>query len=129
MASGTRSELIIPPEARRDILVGAWEEDAVFDVLRLLKDGFGATDAHWLVAIRQEAMLGNLEIYRYPVDRSGFDRVDAATLSLTRIGTDYGDAAYLTRTQSTLSVISSLPPPPLGDPRWIIGLWGFPEDS
>lgn len=108
-ASDAKKDPPVPAEARRKILLAAVEEEAVLDVLRLLKEEFGQADEHWLAAIRQEAILGNLEIYRYPADAPGFDAVDATTLSRSQIGTDYGDAAYMARTASTLSVISTLP--------------------
>lgn len=110
-------------DARRNILVAAWEEDAVFEVFRNLKGELGGNDAQWLAAIRREAACGYLEAYRYSPGPSGFDLVDLTKLEPTDIGTNHNDAVYLVRTDATMAAIQSLPPPPVGDTRWVIGLW------
>lgn len=110
--------------ARRDILVAAWEEDAVSDVLRMLSAARGLSEAHSLQLMRAEAAQGNLQAYRYASASNDDETVGLLSAWPDTVGTDYRDAVYLTRTSATLDVILSLPPPPQGDTRWLIGLWG-----
>lgn len=125
--------MIVSPEARRTILVGAYEEDAVFDLLLDLKEAFGQDDKAWLNAIREEARRGLVEAYRYDSDPSSGDTevvpVDIFSLRLDRLGTDLRDAVFLSSTEAAPAIIRTLPPPEPGDDLWITGFWGKPPEA
>ncbi|WP_152048701.1 hypothetical protein [Aureimonas psammosilenae] len=105
--------------------MAAWEEDAVFDLLRNLTAQHGGDDQAWLAAIACEAQRGTLEAYRHGARERTFDPVDAARLASEEIGNRYDrDTIYLSRTEMTLLEIEILPPPPADSSQWVIGLWG-----
>ena len=117
---------MLRPEAKRNILVAGWEEDALPDVLSELIHDFGGAEAQWLAAIQEECVAGALAAYRFAEDSGEFAPViDLPGLSDAERW-DHSRAVYLTRTAFTLRAILALPPPPRGDSRWIIDLWGPP---
>ena len=122
--------MTIPPEARRTILVGAYEEDALFELLRSLAREFGGTDEAWLEAIRAEASAGLLDAYRYgpktAASETTFLPVDLAALRPGEIGEDYRDPVYLAPTRATAPAIRACPAPEPGDDLWVTGFWGKP---
>lgn len=120
----------VSPDALRTILVGAFEEDSLVDLLRTLTDTFGSSADDWLAAVQAEARLGRLDAYRYSTPDAAcattFLPVDLGALALSDIGPGYRDAVYLTRTEATIPAIRALPPPPPSDSLWVTGLWGAP---
>ncbi len=112
------------PAMRRDILVCAFDEDAIFDLLRHLPRRYGGEPEWWMAAIRAEQAAGLLAAYQIGGTVPPYRTVDLRSLSLADIGYDYGDPVCLCATEGTVPEIARLPPPPVDDNAWVIGFWG-----
>lgn len=119
----------LSPDARRNILVAALEEDPIPDVLRNLMQDFGGDEVSWLKILQSEVMLGTIKAFEHVNLATAFRIIPNLEKLSKRRRRDYGNAVYLMRTNATLPLILSLPPPPVGDSQWVIGLWGRQPDA
>jgi hypothetical protein len=108
---GAKAAVMMPPEARREILLAAWEEDAIFDLLRTLQSDFPALEIDWMRAIADEARAGTLQAYRYGLDGQSFEPVDMRECEAQIVEGPLLRSIYLASTEATLAAILLLPSP------------------